>query len=33
VPIELKAVGYALFVIVLVVFSIDADDPFIYFRF
>jgi alginate O-acetyltransferase complex protein AlgI len=33
VPIELRAVGYALFVIALVVFSVDANDPFIYFRF
>jgi len=33
VPIELKAVGYALFVIAALAFSVDASNPFIYFRF
>ena len=33
VPIEVKAVGCALFVMVLITFSVDANNPFIYFRF
>jgi D-alanyl-lipoteichoic acid acyltransferase DltB (MBOAT superfamily) len=32
-PIEARAVGYALFVAVMLAFSVDASDPFIYFRF
>ena len=33
VPLELKAVGYALFVAALMTFSVAANNPFIYFRF
>ncbi len=33
IPLEVKAVGYALFVVVLVAFSVDTNNPFIYFRF
>ena len=32
-PLEARAVGYALFVAVMLAFSVDALDPFIYFRF
>jgi D-alanyl-lipoteichoic acid acyltransferase DltB (MBOAT superfamily) len=32
-PVEARAIGYALFVAVLLAFSVDASDPFIYFRF
>jgi len=33
VPVEVKAVGYALFAVMLIVFSVDTNNPFIYFRF
>ena len=33
VPIEVKAVGYALFVVVLIALSVDSNNAFIYFRF
>jgi hypothetical protein len=32
-PIEVKAIGYALFVAVTLAFSVNAANPFIYFRF
>jgi D-alanyl-lipoteichoic acid acyltransferase DltB (MBOAT superfamily) len=32
-PIEARAIGYAVFVAVMLAFSVDASDPFIYFRF
>jgi alginate O-acetyltransferase complex protein AlgI len=32
-PLEARAVGYALFVVIMLAFSVDASDPFIYFRF
>jgi D-alanyl-lipoteichoic acid acyltransferase DltB (MBOAT superfamily) len=32
-PLPVKAVGYALLVATLIVFSVDTDNPFIYFRF
>jgi alginate O-acetyltransferase complex protein AlgI len=32
-PLPVKAVGYALFVVALIVLSVDSSNPFIYFRF
>jgi D-alanyl-lipoteichoic acid acyltransferase DltB (MBOAT superfamily) len=32
-PLPVKAVGYALFVVALIVLSVDSNNPFIYFRF
>ena len=32
-PLAVKAVGYALFLVALIVFSVDSANPFIYFRF
>jgi len=32
-PLPLKAVGYALFLVALIVLSVDSNNPFIYFRF
>jgi alginate O-acetyltransferase complex protein AlgI len=33
VPAEVKAVGYALFIVILIAFSVDAGNAFIYFKF
>ena len=33
VPLPVKAIGYALFLVVLIVLSVDTSNPFIYFRF
>ena len=32
-PIEVKAIGYALFVVILIAFSVDTTNAFIYFKF